>query len=290
MMAARRYATQRYSWGKLGAIFYGSPRDSGLGLMMISLLAILGILFTKGSPTFSNPNLQTLVSFQVIHDAGLLLGAFIGLSVLVDLAIMAKYVRPRPSKRIPLVTRWKTWLSTLISSVMRQSVAQIDFLKCTNRNRYFAHMALFWGFLGLAIATAIDFVIGLGKIPLYPFPPQRVLGVLAGVAFTVAATYYLLKRLRKDERHVRLSHFTDWIFVVLIFLASVSGLLLTLSLYIDSAPFAYSIYIAHLVIVFDLLVLAPFTKFAHSLYRPLAIWMNSATLRFERLNALGGER
>jgi hypothetical protein len=288
-MAARRYATERYSWGKLGVMFYDSPRGSSLGLMMITLIAILGILFTKGSPTFSSPNLQTLVSFQVIHDVGLLLGAFIGLSVLVDLAIMAKYVRARPSKRIALVTRWKNWLSTLISSVMRQSIAQIDFLKCTNRNRYFAHMALFWGFLGLAIATTIDFVIGLGKIPLYPFPPQRVLGVLAGVAFTVAATYYLLKRLRKDERHVRSSHFTDWIFVVLIFLAGVSGLLLTLSLYIDSAPLAYSIYVAHLVIVFDLLVLAPFTKFAHALYRPLAIWMNSATLRFERLNALGGE-
>lgn len=288
-MAARRYATERYSWGKLASIFYESPTSSSLGIVAITLIAILGILFTKGSPTFSSPNLQSLVSFEVIHDVGLLLGAFIGLSVLADLAIMMKYVRVQPSKKLALVTRWKNWLSTLITSVMKQSMAQIDFLKCTNRNRYFAHMGLFWGFLGLAIATTIDFVLGLGKTPLYPFPPQRVLGVLAGVAFMLGGTYYLLKRFRKDERHVRSSHFTDWIFVVLIFLAGLTGLLLTLSLYVDSALLAYSIYAVHLVIVFDLMVIAPFTKFAHALYRPFAIWMNSAALRFERLSALGGE-
>jgi hypothetical protein len=28
----------------------------------------------------------------------------------------------------------------------------------------------------------------------------------------------------------------------------------------------------HLIAVFDLLITAPFTKFAHALYRPLALW------------------
>jgi nitrate reductase gamma subunit len=153
-------------------------------------------------------------------------------------------------------------------------------LKCTNKNRYYAHLALFWGFIGLGIATGIDFFIGLGKVPLYPVPPQRVLGVISGVAFILASSYYMLKRFRKDERHVSLSHSTDWIFVVLLFLAGITGLLMTLFLYLDSAVATYWMYALHLVIVFDLLVLAPFTKFAHALYRPLAIWMNNAAIRF----------
>lgn len=283
VMATRRYAIERYSWGKVASIFYNSSAASSIALMAMTFIAILGLLLVKGSPTFSPPNLQTFVSFQVIHDVGLGLGAFVGLSVLANLAIMAKLVRVRPDKKMALVARLETWLSTLIGSVLRQSIAQLDFLKCTNRNRYFAHMAMFWGFIGLAIATTIDFVIGLGKISLYPFPPQRVLGVLAGVAFTLGATYYLFKRLRKDERHVRSSHLTDWVFVTLIFLAGITGLLLTLSLYADSAPIAYSLYAVHLVIVFDLLVMAPFTKFAHAVYRPLAIWMNDAALSFSKL-------
>jgi nitrate reductase gamma subunit len=116
------------------------------------------------------------------------------------------------------------------------------------------------------------------------------LGISAGVAFTLAATYYLVKRLRKDERHVRSSHSSDWVFVTLLFLAGITGLLLTLSLYLDSALAAYSLYALHLVIVFDLLVLAPFTKFAHAVYRPLAIWMNDAAMRFGSVGKLEADR
>jgi hypothetical protein len=290
VMATRRYAIERYSWGRVASIFYRSPITSSLGLIALTFIAILGLLVVKGSPTFSSPNLQTLVSFEAIHDVGLWLGAIVGLSALVNLAIMGRFVRVKPGKNVALATRLRTWLSTLIGSVVRQSIVQVDFLKCTNRNRYYAHMALFWGFIGLGIATGIDFIIGLGKVPLYPVPPQRVLGISAGVAFTLAATYYLVKRLRKDERHVRSSHSSDWVFVTLLFLAGITGLLLTLSLYLDSALAAYSLYALHLVIVFDLLVLAPFTKFAHAVYRPLAIWMNDAAMRFGSVGKLEADR
>src|SRR5208283_1065882 len=137
------------------------------------LFAVFGMLLVKGSPTFSPPNLQTFVSFQVIHDVGMALGLIVGLSVVANLAIMARYMHMPTSEKFGLSTRLRTWLSSLIASVTKQSMAQTDFLKCTNRNRYFAHMALFWGFVGLSIATAVDFVLGLGKTPLYPFPLQR---------------------------------------------------------------------------------------------------------------------
>ena len=148
-------------------------------------------------------------------------------------------------------------------------------------------MALFWGFIGLAIATSIDFIIGLGKIPLYPVPPQRVLGILSGLGLTAGAAYYFYKRLRRSERHAKSSHFTDWIFVTLMLLAGISGLLLTFSLYLTSALAAYSLYVIHLVIVFDLVAMAPFTKFAHALYRPLAIWLNQVAMSYNKLAARG---
>ena len=289
VMASRRYAIEKYSWGKVASVFYSSSANTSIALVTVTVFAIFGLLLVKGSPTFSPPNLQTFVSFQVIHDIGMVLGLFAGLSVFANLAIMAKYMHVQTSDKFGLSTRLRTWLSSLIASVAKQSMAQSDFLKCTNRNRYFAHMALFWGFVGLSIATAVDFVLGLGKTPLYPFPLQRVLGIVAGVAFTSAGGYYFLKRLRKDERHARSSHLSDWVFVTLILLAGVTGLLLTLSLYAYSASIAYSLYALHLVIVFDLLVLAPFTKFAHAVYRPLALWINEATQRFSKLEHLHGD-
>jgi hypothetical protein len=287
MMAARRYAIRSYSVGRVASVFYDSPLSSSIAILVLTLVTLFGVLSMKGSPTFGTPNLQSFFSFQILHDLGLWLGGLLALGVVANLAIMTKYVRVKSNVKISLLARVKIWASTLVSSVVRESLAQLDYLKCTNKNRYVAHMALFWGFVGLAIATLIDFILGLGKIPLYPVPPQRILGILSGLALTAGAAYYLLKRLRKNERHAKSSHFTDWIFVTLMLLSGISGLLLTFSLYVSSAYATYSLYVIHLVIIFELLAMAPFTKFAHALYRPLAIWLNQVALSYDKLAAKG---
>jgi ferredoxin len=287
MMALRRYVIERYSAGRVASVFYDSPASSAVALVVLTLVAVLGVLSMKGSPTFSPPNLQSLFSFQIIHNVGLWLGGLVLVSVLVNIAIMTRYVRVKADKKIPVFARSKIWLTTFVNAGVRECLAQLDYLKCTNKNRYIAHMALFWGFIGLAIATSIDFILGLGKIPLYPVPPQRVLGILSGFVLTGGAAYYLNKRLRKSERHAKSSHFTDWVFVVLMLLAGISGLLLTLSLYMSATLPAYSLYAIHLVIVFDLVAMAPFTKFAHALYRPLAIWLNQVAIGYDKFAARG---
>ena len=288
LMAARRYAIMQYSWGKMASVFYDNQVSSAAGIVALTLIAIFAFLLMMGNPSFSSPNLQAVFSFQVLHDVGLVLAVLVGLSVLANVVIMMRCLHFDGHRDVPITGRLKIWVSSLVNSLAKSALAQTNYLKCTNRNRYLAHMALFWGFVGLAVATTIDFVIGLGKVPLYPVPPQRMLGIMSGVAFTAGAGYYLFKRLKKDERHVKLSHLSDWTFVVLMLLAGVSGLLLTLSMYEDSGVAAHSLYAIHLVVVFDLIILAPFTKFAHAVYRPLAIWINQAESNFQMLKAKAG--
>ena len=85
VMASRRYAIEKYSWGKVASVFYNSSASMSIGLIAVTFFAIFGILLVKGSPTFSPPNLQTFVSFQVIHDVGMALGLIVGLSVVCEL-------------------------------------------------------------------------------------------------------------------------------------------------------------------------------------------------------------
>lgn len=276
MMAARRYAMRRYSWGKLASLFYDSPVSSAAGLLLTTLVALIGVLLLRGPVVFSPVSLSDFFSFQIIHDAGLFLGVFVGLSALANLGIMMKQVRAGTREIEPRISPGK-WLSTLAASVVRESLVQLGYLKCTNRNRYFAHMALFWGFVAMAVATTADFLLGIGNVSLYPIPPQRVLGIAGGLVFSCGASYYIYKRLKKDEQHVKSGHFSDWMFLMLLLLSGITGLLLTTSLYANSNIAAYTLFAIHLIVVFDLIVLAPFTKFAHAIYRPLAIWMNEAT-------------
>jgi len=279
MMAARRYAIRRYSWGRLASIFYGNTISSAMGLLLTTLVAMFGVLLLRGPTVFSPADLQQFFSFEIVHDAGLVLGAFVGFSALANLALMMKQINSGMQRDAPTGKKLGVWFSTLVASVVRESLAQVGYLKCTNRNRYYAHMALFWGFLGMGVATLVDFLLGIGNVPLYPVPPQRVLGLASGIVFSCGAVYYVYKRLRKNEQHVKFSHFTDWAFVLLLFLSGITGLLLTTTLYISSNLAAYSLYAFHLVVVFDLMVLAPFTKFAHAIYRPLAIWMNNTATK-----------
>ncbi len=290
MMAARRYVMGKYSWGRLASVFYGSRASSAAGLLVTTLVALIGVLMFRGQTHFSSVNLQEFFSFTTIHDGGLALGALVGLSALANLAMMVKHIHAGTGNRTVTGREWLVWISTLVTSMIRESLAQVGYLKCTNRNRYYAHMALFWGFIGMSIATATDFLLGIGNVPLYPIPPQRILGTVSGIVFSCGTVYYLYKRLKKNEQHAKFSRFNDWMFLVLLFLSGVTGLMLTTTLYVNLNLAAYTLFALHLVVVFDLIVLAPFTKFAHAIYRPLAIWMNDATVRLGRLEPRGGAR
>ena len=122
MMAARRYAIEKYSIGRVASVFY-NPVVSTVSLIALTLVALLGILSMKGTPTFSPPNLQSLFSFQIIHDVGLWLGAIVALSVFANIAIMTRHVRFNANKELPLFARSKIWVSNLVSSVIRESLA-----------------------------------------------------------------------------------------------------------------------------------------------------------------------
>ncbi|MDG7041743.1 MAG: heterodisulfide reductase, partial [Nitrososphaerota archaeon] len=54
------------------------------------------------------------------------------------------------------------------------------------------------------------------------------------------------------------------------------GYSLEIAYYVNSPLLTYALLTVHLIVVFDLFVVAPFTKFAHALYRPLAIWVSRA--------------
>jgi nitrate reductase gamma subunit len=58
--------------------------------------------------------------------------------------------------------------------------------------------------------------------------------------------------------------------LLLLLLVGVTGFLLDLFMLADLPLAAYVTYTVHLIAVFNLLITAPFTKFVHALYRPLA--------------------
>jgi nitrate reductase gamma subunit len=286
MMAARRYAIRRCSWGRIADVFYNSRLLSMLALSIFPLI-LLGIFATSHGPIITDHvDMWSFIPMDMIHELGLIVMGFLGFSVLANLFLMYRNLSNvrsgAPSTNPSSARRAGIWVKTLVTTGVNEVLAQKRFTKCDDNtigvksmNKYWAHMALFWGFLGLAGATMLDY--GINEYGLnVSRDVSRVLGIVAGIAMMYGAGYFIYKRLKKDEVFSKFSHFSDWIFLILLFFGGLTGFLVTAFLYAGWAEATYAALVIHLMVSFDLLITLPFTKFAHAVYRPFALWIVTA--------------
>jgi nitrate reductase gamma subunit len=146
------------------------------------------------------------------------------------------------------------------------------------RRRWLAHAMTVWGFLGLLAATILDYLLALIGVkktgtPVPIWYPVRLLGTIAGIAMVYGVSILILNRLRKANKGVKESKASDWMFLVMLWVVGVTGFLLELSLYLPHAPsWGYWVFLFHVSVAMELMLLLPFIKFAHALYRPVALF------------------
>jgi hypothetical protein len=104
-----------------------------------------------------------------------------------------------------------------------------------------------------------------------PTDPIRLLGTVSETRLAYGTLAITLARLRKSEMSTRNTLLTDWVFLALLLFAGLGGFVLEAFDY-GTVPFLtdYALTV-HVVAVFELLILAPFAKFAHVIYWPFAI-------------------
>jgi hypothetical protein len=74
----------------------------------------------------------------------------------------------------------------------------------------------------------------------------------------------------------RFSHLSDWLFPILLLLTAITGILVHVLRLSNLAMPTYYMYTAHMAIAVPMLVVeVPFGKWAHLLYRPLAIYVDA---------------
>jgi nitrate reductase gamma subunit len=99
------------------------------------------------------------------------------------------------------------------------------------------------------------------------------IGSVSGAATLFGLGYYVYLRLARRSEYSKHSHQTDWVFLILLVLSVMSGYVMVAFRFMHMPPAAYWSFAFHLVFVFNLLVSLPFTKFAHIVYRPVALWL-----------------
>ncbi|MBD3170446.1 MAG: (Fe-S)-binding protein [candidate division Zixibacteria bacterium] len=165
------------------------------------------------------------------------------------------------------------------------------FFKCgANKPRAIAHYLVLGGFVSAMIATALVLVFAflphyVNVDPLWWPPlelpnPVKIFGALGGVGLLVGTTMLIVRRwTNKDD--VGANGYADYLFLYVMFLTGLSGMLSWIArAYIGAPMLAYVIYFIHIVLVFFLLWYMPYSKFAHMIYRTMAlIYLNGGGRR-----------
>ena len=144
-------------------------------------------------------------------------------------------------------------------------------------SRFWSHLCVFFGFLALCLVTI--WVITASVNPLirdnfiYPFSfwsPWKILANVGGLALLTGCLLMIQDRFRNSEKSGIGSYF-DWAFITILVVVVLSGFATEVLHYVRLEPHRHVAYFAHLVVVSMLLMYLPYSKFAHIIYRTIAL-------------------
>jgi heterodisulfide reductase subunit C len=295
MMTLRRYLTAQYDWTGLSAKLYKSKVWELGALLAVGAFMTFLIWMFHGPLVTERVRLNTFAPVHMVHTFDLILFCVLAFFLFTNSFRMYwftmhqgknanilnvikgfkqdgfGYIEHQGEKiKIPLIV-FLAEAKTLIVNFITQKL----FLSCANnKGRWFKHLLLVSGYV-LMLLLVVVFLSWFQTDNIYPLThPQRWLGYYAAAVLLFCTIEIIIGRFKKREQLHRFSDFSDWMFPVLLFLTTVTGILVHIFRYMGLPLATYYMYAIHLIIAVAMLVIeVPFGKWAHLLYRPLAVYL-----------------
>jgi len=140
-------------------------------------------------------------------------------------------------------------------------------------SRRWAHFGLLWGFVGAALTSGLLIVamyISNSPLPLELIHPYKILGNVSAVFLLVGVIWLIVNRFG-DPLRGGISRAFDLFFLLVVLLVIITGVLAEVGAFVLAPALAVGIYFVHLGVVLCLFLTFPYSKFAHMVYRTLAM-------------------
>jgi quinone-modifying oxidoreductase subunit QmoC len=172
----------------------------------------------------------------------------------------------------PLPDFIKMYVLPVVSDIL----THVRFQKCgANKDRFTAHLGIFYGFVGLFIVTNIVMVLHYVfhiDTPFSMIGPIKLLANFSAIILSIGLILVIINRwARADDPGASRSSYFDWSLIWVICAVTITGILSEVLRLADIAIIAYPMYFAHLLCVFCLFIYLPYSKLAHLLYRTTAM-------------------
>jgi ferredoxin len=283
MMVMRRWLTSKYDWTGFSRKFYTSESFEIIAVAIVGILVGLAlVLFRAGNPNMEHAYLNSVWPAPAIEIADLVMAVILTFFLLSNTARCAWFVMGDLLFKIPPALYLAKGKELLIHFLTQRRFGQ-----CTDRYQWFIHLLIMTGYSTAFLLVAVFLAGGIHVIGLswdqlafqrdieYPiWHPWRLLGYYATAALLYATTYAIIGRLKKSKAPYKNSHGTDWMFLILLELTTLTGILIHFTRLLDWPMPTYVIYVIHLMIAVPMLVLeVPFAKWAHLAFRPVVVFL-----------------
>jgi quinone-modifying oxidoreductase subunit QmoC len=253
-----------------------------LGIPVVLLLIILGLIghlyipegeveFRKLFPLIVVDGIFLTMTTLALVSLGFGIKSFL-------LGIHGNAIREGYAEDLPIDWKKFVWgLVTVIPTILFHK----KFQECTtNKDRYTAHLLVFFGFIGLFIVTSLGF-LGLYIVPVesianFLAPPYKIynpvkwLALVSALSLLVGILLVINNRMKKKAVESRITYL-DWSLIVAILVVAVTGTSAWFLRMAGVAGLAYPVYFTHLVAVFYIIAYLPYSKLAHLVYRAAAM-------------------
>jgi len=278
LAAIRNYIYESFTFPRFMGRALASPSALPL-LLLVPALIVAALIFTHMSMEghtlgyfFNNPE----VLLTEFIPSGYVEMLFIGGNVLIfAIAAIGLYRFWSQLTHDAAKDSGPGFVSALIQTLVEIATHK-RFGQCgKNAPRQVAHLLVMYGFIGAAITAglALLYIVVLGNEgPINIANPIKILGAVSGVMILTGSSLMLFRRATNADG-VGANGYPDRLFLWMVFLVGLTGMLSWLMRWANVGEIAYPSYYIHIVLVFFLLWYMPYSKFAHMLYRTMAmVW------------------
>jgi len=296
MMTLRRYLTAQYDWTGLSAKLYKSKAWLIGTLLASGAFMTLLIAFFHGPIVTDRVELNTFAPVQMVHLFDITVASLVMLilffnmfrmywftmhqsSSISPLKVIRGFVQDGPGFTMHQGRKVKIPFRLFITEawiLIWNFITQKKFLSCPNKSRWIKHFLLVTGYV-IMFSLVVIFLEWFQTDSIYPiYHPQRWVGYYGAAVLIFFTGEIIIGRIRKREEIHKFSDLTDWMFPILLFLMALTGIAVHIFRYLGLPLATYYLYAVHLIIAFLwLVVIVPFSKWTHLLYRSLAVYYQS---------------
>jgi len=255
MMSLRRWLIAKYDWTGLSGLLYKSLFFS------ISVFIVLAVVVI-GFGTYEGFNLHSMMYYGHFFEMAAISLVFLTI-ILPNIIHMWRLTVYKPGIKAPVLMYFKAFGDLIVNMFTQKRTLDCD----DGQFRWFEHFVLVLGYLSLLFTTV--FLNWFETNSLFII----VLGYVESVVIFVVTFDFVRHRIRKDMEISKHSHPSDWFFVIWLFLMGLTAFVVRLFIDIGILDTNIWMYLIHLIILVQwALIIVPFGKWTHFLYRSFAMY------------------